>query len=199
MNLGDVKREIINLGFADEQEFEEFESLPYDAINRAITKINLEVVPIVASIEIEQDGTDEEFQYYDMRQLTKKNGSQTFLDFAETPVMIETSEGTSRYEKFNDFEIEHGEIMVLPGDVAGTFKVFYKKAHTPVSEESEDTTAIELPLKAHHLVPLLASYYVWLEDERAKAEDYLADYKTAVGDLQMQASRPRARIVGVGI
>ena len=65
--------------------------------------------------------------------------------------------------------------------------------------ETSDNTEVELPLKAHHLVPLLASYYIWLEDEKAKAVDYYNQYDKLVQEIKSNAAKPRARILSGGM
>lgn len=195
MKYEQLKRELINLGFADESELEEFGSIVTDAINRAITEINLTVAPIIGTYEIEQDGTEEDILYYNMTSLTKRNGVVNFLEFADTPVRI----GTDVYRKFNNYEIENGDTLVLDGRVAGTFKVFYKKAHTPITQDTPDDTELELPLKAHILVPLLASYYVWMEDEKTKAVDYYNQYEKLSQYVLSESLKPRMTILSGGI
>lgn len=195
MKYEQLKRELINLGFADEAELEEFGTIVTDAINRAITEINLTVAPIIGTYEIEQDGTEEDILYYDMPSLTKRNGVVNFLEFADTPVKI----GTDVYRKFSDYEIENGDTLVLDGRVAGTFKVFYKKAHTPITGETPNDTELELPLKAHVLVPLLAAYYVWLEDEKSKAVDYYNQYEKLSQHILSESRKPRMTILSGGI
>lgn len=195
MNYGQLKTELVGLGFSDEAELQDFEQLVPDAINRAITEINLTVAPIIGTVEIEQDGTEDEVLYYDMKSLTKKNGVSKFLDFADTPVMI----GTNVYKKFNNFEIENGDTLVIDGTIQGTFKVFYKAAHTPLTLDTEDDVEIELPAKAHILLPLLASYYVWLEDEKVKAVDYYNQYEKLANSVLTESVKPRMTILSGGI
>jgi len=172
MNYGQLKQELINLGFADDEELSEFGTIVTDAINRAITEINLTVIPIIGTYEIEQDGSEEGLKYYDMTELTCEDGVIKFLDFTDTPVKVSTD-----YRRFNDYEIENGNTIVLDGSIAGTFRVFYKKAHEPITTETTDSHEIELPLRAHILVPLLTAYYVWLEDEKSKAVDYYNQFE----------------------
>lgn len=195
MKYEQLKRELINLGFADESELEEFGTIVTDAINRAITEINLTVAPIIGTYEIEQDGTDEDIMYYNMPSLTQNNGVVDFLEFADTPVKI----GTGVYRKFSDYEIESGNTLVIDGRLVGTFKVFYKKAHTPITEETPNDTELELPLKAHVLVPLLAAYYVWLEDEKSKAVDYYNQYEKLSQHILSESHKPRMTILSGGI
>ena len=195
MKYEQLKRELINLGFADESELEEFGTIVTDAINRAITEINLTVAPIIGTYEIEQDGTEEDILYYNMPSLTKRNGVVNFLEFADTPVKI----GTDVYRKFSNYEIENSDTLVIDGRIAGIFKVFYKKAHTPITEDTPDDTELELPLRAHVLVPLLAAYYVWLEDEKTKAVDYYNQYEKLSQHVLSESLKPRMTILSGGI
>lgn len=195
MNYGQLKTELVGLGFSDEVELMDFEQIVPDAINRAITEINLTVAPIVGTFEIEQDGNDEEILYYDMPSLTRKNGVVNFLEFSGTPVRIDGNV----YKKFSNYEIESGSTLVIDGTISGTFRVFYKKAHTPITLDTPDETEIELPLKAHILVPLLSAYYIWLEDEKAKAVDYYNQYEKLAQTVLNESIKPRASILSGGI
>lgn len=196
MNYGELKEQIRDLGFAEDEEINEFGEVVPNAINRAITEINLGVAPNIGTYKIEQDGKDDKILYYDIEELTTdEDGTVRFLDFADTPVMV----GDKAYTRYNDFHIENSNTLVMDGSVEGTFKVFYKRAHTPLTIDSEDGTKIELPLKAHILVPLLASYYIWLEDEKAKAVDYYNQYERLAQELKTASEKPRAKILTGGI
>lgn len=196
MNYGELKAQIRDLGFAEDAEIEEFEEVVPNAINRAITEINLIVTPNVGTYKFEQDGSESDLLYYDMEELTAdEDGTVRFLEFADTPVMI----GPTVYKQYNDFEIENDKVLIMDGTEVGTFKVFYKRAHTPFTLDSEDSAKIELPLKVHHLIPLLASYYIWLEDENAKAVAYYNQYEKLVQEITAEAEKPRARIMSGGI
>lgn len=195
MNYGQLKNELASLGFSDIDEIEEFGAVVPEALNRAITEINTTVSPNIGTYEFEQDGTEKEILYYNMTQLTKKDGIVKFLGFADTPVMI----GTNVYKRYNDFEIENGDTLVIDGTVIGEFKVLYKKAHTPFTKDTDDTVEIELPLKVQHLVPLLTAYYVWLEDEKSKAVDYYNQYEKLAQAIINENEKPRMRILSGGI
>lgn len=195
MNYGQLKSRLVELGFSDEAELEEFGGIVPDSLNHAITEINLNVVPNIGTYEFEQDGTDDEILYYDIEELTTEDGVIKFLEFADTPIMI----GTQVYKKFNNFEIENDKTIVMDGTIQGHFKVFYKKAHVPFTVDTPDDTEIELPLKAHYLVPLLTSYYVWLEDEKSKAVDYYNQYERLMNELIQRRQKARCTIMNGGI
>ena len=113
MNYGQIKQNLISLGFAEESDYEEFEELgyTYDAINRAIAQINSQV-PRVAKYEFEIDESDTGILYVDM---TDRDG---FLELAETPVVFEV-DGEETFRKFGDYYIEMGHTIVIKVDKFG--------------------------------------------------------------------------------
>lgn len=195
MNYGQLKTELIGIGFSDESELTEFGQIVPDAINRAITEINLNVAPIVGTYQIEQDGETDDLIYYNMTELTAEEGVVKFLTFDDVPVKT----GTGIYKKFNDFEIENDDTIVMDGNIVGTFKVFYKKAHTPITLDTADETELELPLKVHYLVPLLSAYYVWYEDEQSKAVAAYNRYEELMQGIIADKEKPRMTILSGGI
>jgi hypothetical protein len=190
MNYGELVQQIQDLGFSDESEIEDFGTIIPNCINRAVQEINLTVSPILATYEFEQDGTETDLLYYDINELTAEDGNPVFLEFADNPVMY----GDTYYKKFTDFDIENNTTLVIDGSTSGKFKVFYKKAHTPFTVDTEDNAEIELPLRVHHLLPLLASYYVWLDDDQTKSVYYYNRYEALVTALQENDEKPRVKI-----
>lgn len=189
MNYGEIKQNLISLGFAEETDYEEFEELgyTYDAINRAISQINNQF-PYVAKYEFEIDESDEGILYIDM---TDRNG---FLELAETPVLFEQN-GDEMFKKFNDYQIEMGHTIVIDADkYVGNFRIYYDIACTQIVDGTGDDFVPELPLKAHHLIPLLASYYLWLDDDERKATQYYNMYETELGLLLQKENAPRMRV-----
>ena len=217
-----IYQELINnirdLGFSDDSEMEEFGELVNNAINRSITEINLEVAPIIERYEFELRGDiddghgkvvekgDSGFLY-----ITMPDIDDNFLDFADTPVLYshtrtkggETVE-TPLYTRFNDYEIEAGDTIVINVDdlhigknQTYSFRVFYKVLHVTF-DGTQPGLAIPLPLKVHHLLPLLASYYIWLEDEPTKAAQYYNLYEQKKAELTLNA-KPRMKVLPGGI
>ncbi len=226
-----IYQELINnirdLGFSDDAEMEEFGELVPNNINRAITEINLEVAPIIERYEFDLKGdtVDSNGQIVQKGDtgylyITMPDIDENFLDFADTPVHYSQSylkkekndQGvweeklieTPLYTRFNDYEIEANDTIVinvdglkLANNQTYSFRVFYKVLHTPFDGSQLDTR-LPLPLKVHHLVPLLASYYIWLEDEPTKAAQYYNLYEQAKADLTINA-KPRMRVLSGGI
>ena len=189
MNYGEIKQNIISLGFAEESDYEEYEELgyTYDAINRAISFLNGQF-PYLEKYDFEIEDADTGIVYVDM---TDRDG---FLDLAEMPVMFEAN-GQEIYRKFGDYEVEMGHTVVIKADdYAGSFRIYYSKQCTQVDSNTADTFVPELPLKCHHLIPLLASYYLWLDDDATKAAQYFNMYETELAVVQTREKLPKMRV-----
>lgn len=189
MNYGEIKQNIISLGFAEPSDYEEYEELgyTYDAINRAISFLSGQF-PYLEKYDFEIEESDTGILYIDM---TDREG---FLDLAETPVMFE-SDGQEIYRKFGDYQVEMGHTIVIKADdYEGSFRIYYSKQCTQIDSTTADSFEPELPLKAHHLIPLLASYYLWLDDDAAKAAQYFNMYETESAMVLAKENAPRMRV-----
>ena len=189
MNYGEIKQNIISLGFAEESDYAEFEELGYtfDSINRAISLLGSQF-PYIAKYEFELDESDDGIIYVDM---TDREG---FLELVETPVMFEAN-GQEIYRKFGDYQIEMGHTIVMnASDYVGSFRIYYSKRCTQVNASTPNDFVPELPLKVHHLIPLLASYYLWLDDDVAKATQYYNMYEQENALVTAKENQPRMRV-----
>ena len=127
--------------------------------------------------------------YYHLNMPSLTDGS--FLDFDDTPVQVDNGD---KFIPFNDYDIETGDTIVVSGDNVGIFRLYYRAAHEPYTADTEDDVILPLPLKAHHLVPLLCAYYVWLDDDIQKATMYYNQYESLANALIMRQERPRMRV-----
>lgn len=199
MTYQELINEIRDLGFSDDSEIEEFAEagLLFSAINRAITRINLELYPIIEKYEFDISDDDTGYLYITMTDI-----DDLFLDFADIPVLFER-DGADFYTKFADYEIEADNTLVINADKnKGSFRVFYKVAHdTFTGKTAQLKEDLPLQLKVHHLVPLLASYYVWNEDEPTKAAQYLNLFESEKAELKEQAlaRKFKVRVVSGGL
>lgn len=190
MNYGEIKQNIISLGFAEQGDYDEYEELgyTYDSINRAIQTIAV-TFPFVAKYEFEIDAEDTDVRYIDMTSV-----DEGFIDFGETPVLFEKN-GEDVFRKFGEYQIEMGHnIVIEEKNVDGSIRIYYKKQPTVIDSETEDTFVPEIPLKVHHLIPLIASYYLWLDDDAAKATQYYNMYETALAAELQNETAPKGRI-----
>ena len=191
MNYGKIKQNIISLGFAEQSDYDEYEELgyTYDSINRAIRELQ-DLFPYKAKYEFDIDEGDTGVLYIDM---ADRPG---FLGLVDTPVLYE-KDGEEMYRKFTEYEIEMDHIVVIKvDDYDGSFRIYYNKLCTQVDSSTQDDFVPELPLAAHHLIPLLASYYLWMDDDERKAVQYKNDFDEALGITMQKLNKPRAVVEG---
>ena len=205
MKYGELVQNIRDLGFSDDSEIEEFETdvnVISNSINRAITEISLNYAPIYGHYDINPLVVATDEVTGDVADIIEVNMSEAvdgFMKLADIPVKRELAEGV--YKRYGDYEVEENHTIILDGSYDGNLRIFYVKAHTPctelvIQEDSEEyDTELPLPLKAHHLVPLLASYYVWLDDDMTKANAYYEKYQYVLEKAQQEAEKPKGRVI----
>ena len=104
------------------------------------------------------------------------------------------------FKVFNNFDSrEDGRMLFIRSrNVHGKLKIYYKKQAQQYTTDTPDETVIDLGRKYHPLIPLLASYYVWLEDDQSKATMYYNRYEMMMNSM-VSAKTPRIRIVTGGL
>ena len=194
MNYGEIKHNLISLVFGETSDLEEVEELGYlyDAVNRAISQIGVQF-PYIDKYEFDidlADAEDGDFIYIDMTDVDER-----FLEFADTPVLFEKN-GKSMFTRFSSYDIETDSTIVIdPSGNDGSYRIYYKKKCEDFTESTEDTDSPELPLKAHFLIPPLAAYWLWLDDDDQKATQYLNIYEQNTTSLIEKMNKPTARVV----
>lgn len=190
MNYGELKKNLISKGFAEESDYEEFEELGYtfDAINQAVNEIN-NIFPIEAEFNFDIDETDTGIMKIDM------GDRAGFIALAETPVWYE-KDGEDIWRAFTEYDVKKDrELWIKVDDYEGSFRIYYFKLPTQITQSTPDSFEFELPLVAHNLIPLLASYYLWLDDDERKAIMYKNDYEEARAIALQRKNQPRAEVM----
>ena len=224
MTYQEMINNIRDLGFSDDDEMQEFadSGLLYTGINRAITELNLGGFPNYETYELEVSGAEYGYLYIVMPDI-----DDMFLDFKDVPVLYstirpQTENGTEvlkenqSYTKFNDYEIESNDTLVINLDSLNerlgfsgepktekerqdraeytqSFRIFYIADHEPFTGATL-TEDLPLPRKAHHLAPLLAAYYIWLDDDSTKATLYYNSFVEKKQELESKGENNKVRI-----
>lgn len=226
MTYYELVENIRDLGFGEDAEIAEFENedvqVLTNAINRSITKINIADANIIGNYDFNPhevlkqriiDEKEAQGETVDPDTVEVPSGvlleirmpdvDGSFLALGDMPVRRELAEGI--FEKFNDYEIESEDTIIMSADLNYTFRVYYLKEHEKANADIIDETSelaqtqLPLPLKAHHLVPLLASYYVWLDDDPVKAAQYYNLYEQMRAEMSGITQKVRGRIMQGGI
>lgn len=75
-----------------------------------------------------------------------------------------------------------GGVMSIPSDYSGKISLVYKSAPRKLSGNLDEE--VILPYGCEHLPALLASAYVWLDDDADKAQYYMTLYREAISAVK---------------
>lgn len=185
MNFLELKKEIIDLGFEEDSVMTdtEYNRKIVSASNRAIDEINTTVVPLVKCVTVEGS------QSYDMNEIVSD-----FVDFYGKPKMTENGERKT----FNDFSVE-GKAKIVSRGYTGQLDIYYKAYPTRITLGTADDFEIELDKLVLPLVPLLAAYYLWLDDDERKAAMYYNNYDSLKQSILINRVNPMTASIRGGI
>ncbi len=190
MNYGELKKSILALGFGDNSDYEEYEELgyTYSAINMAIAEIGTRF-PYVKRHDIELPTNAK--VCVNMRETVND-----FLGFAPRTVRRGTGASPQGYTEYYNYELDlDGESVWIKTDRNPTpYSIFYRCNCDAITSETPNDFNLQLPLKAHYLVPLLASYFLWLDDEPTKSAQYYNMYETEYMAILQNENTPKMKI-----
>ena len=115
----------------------------------------------------------EELQY-DMTELT-----DDFLAFFGTAQNRQRASACGvRYE---------GSCVYIPYGTAEQILIKYRRTPKPITGLDTDAT-VDIPSETEHLLPLLTAAYLWLDDDRDKAEYYMQLYQSEIASIRRYIS-----------
>ncbi len=108
--------------------------------------------------------------------------SERYADFLSPHTLPIGSDGkTVRGAKITD------GVLYLPSDFLGEATLTYKRApYVPTGDDMDEV--IDLPRDSEELLPLLVASYLWLDDDAAKAEYYMALYRSGISTVRATSS-----------
>lgn len=161
---GEVKSEILHLGFEKQENYKNLDGEIISAVNRSMVTICATVRPIKRRLQVKQSHTTE----YDMLTLTS-DFMGLFLPVKESG----TDESVPSRSMTNSSVVIEGE---------GAFDIYYSAKPEKITSATPDSYVLPLDDDVAELLPLLASYFIWLDDDERKAVMYWNKYD----DLKMQ-------------
>lgn len=197
MNLGEFKARVRDLGFADDVDLtaEDTAKLLVSSLNDALAAINKDVEGLYGYYEFTQDGTESGYGRIDLVTETME-GNTIVFDRPDGRATIETD---GSIEAFNNYDIDEDRFLVMDSGIVGSFRFPYKKRVPYVTSEWEDTEELPIDYKVEDLLPFLAAYYMWLDDDMEIATRWYNEYdarKTAYLEEKekKKTQNPRAKI-----
>lgn len=189
MNVGELRKEIMNLAFEEPASMQEYADIVNTAVNRAVQEICSTVRPILGKVEIEQtEPAGREYVRYDINAL-----GDSFMSL-ENKVTLEAD---GNYMETVPYRTEGQSVLLLPGDKTGLFTVWYKRRPVIITADTPETDELELDYDLHILVPHLSGFYVWLDDDERKATIYYNRYEELKAQILFRTTeKPMAVIQG---
>ena len=144
----------------------------------------------IVSNKVEDIPSFSQYVPYDIAELTKEGERVVFMDFAnEQPLQEGNFSDGAVYRTVADYKKQGRNVILLNHFDVGEFTVWYKKYPTLVSAVTPDNFPLDLDYDAADLVPLLASYYIWLDDDPQRATMYHNAFVDRAGEIMGAASK----------
>lgn len=128
---------------------------------------------------------------YDLLELTREAGEVAFDGFARENAIINGN--IAAWEREGDHTI------ALEYEDAGEIQIWYKKRPKTLSKDTPNDFPIELDPIVQPLLPLLASHYIWLDDEERKATLYWNEYDDLKEQIMMGDAQKVSALIGGGV
>lgn len=192
MTFGELKDEIFALNWESVGGYNGDKGLICFAVNRAVSVISSEVSPILGELVISQVEAPDKGSYvrYKLKELTSEDGANRFRSLEE--VYWGTAD---ELPPLGGVKLEKGSVLCVPRSYKGEIRVVYRRSYTPVTLDTQDSFELELDEEVCVLIPLLAAYFVWLDDDRSRAQEYYNQYEMRRDRLSLRSKGPVANIV----
>ncbi len=172
---GEIKAEILRLGFENEDVFEKHKERFFEAVNRASTVIACTVCPNTETFEIKKEEFESTYLF------NIKERVESFHDYL-TPACTYTKDMTPapcRILPDRRLYIEDSEDIT----------VWYTRLPQRIDINTADRAEIDLEYAAATLLPLLSCFYIWQEDDERKAVVYRNDYEALKNELFLKRNK----------
>lgn len=178
MNWGEFKKNIINLGFEEQEVFEENPEHVIQATNRALTLLTSIVEPKEKVYKL-------------------INNSDEYISLDLTSIVDYSSKSFKTPKQQNnpiaDFFYEEDTIYI---NAKGEISVFYNAIPTKITTSTLDDEIIDTKDKIIPFLELLTAYYIWLDDDERKAVMYYNQFQELLQGYSTYSDSPKARIIG---
>lgn len=88
------------------------------------------------------------------------------------------------YGAAEDWSLEGDDVLVLPGNVVGTYTIWYDAYPQTITPATPDTEVLDLPAEAAALVPLYIAGELYKEDELAMATMFRNEFEDGLEKMR---------------
>ena len=190
MNYGELKEQILGLAFEDDAYLDDANQAKVfrDGINKALQFVNVDF-PRIGKSELTLTGGIDDYEDIDFSDLSD-------FDVVLNATIKKSVDGRMQILPFSDFVVEADTLVRVYSGAVGDVTFFYRKRVTPVTTSTADNVTLDVHYKAEPIVALLASYYIWADDDPTKAAQWRNEYEDMKTKI-MSVPEPRPmRFVG---
>lgn len=88
------------------------------------------------------------------------------------------------YDRAEDWSLEGDDVLVLPGNIAGTYTLWYAAYPQTITSETPDEEKLDVPPDVAVLIPLYIAAELYKEDELAMATVFRNEFEDGVEKLR---------------
>lgn len=88
------------------------------------------------------------------------------------------------YDRAENWNLEGDDVLVLPGDLAGTYTLWYAAYPQTITSTTEDTETLDIQPEAAVLIPLYIAAELYKEDELAMATIFRNEFEDGLEKLR---------------
>ena len=177
MTLNELKKEVTKLGFEGDIDDEDNFVI---CVNRAL-KIMLAERKITKTVVLNTadyiSGTDSDSPYFEI------DFAAIYPNFVSFVNQIRGMKG----EIVTSIIASDG-ILYVPRDFAGKIIISYQRSPEAALAYEPDIR-LDVPRELEHILPLLVASFLWLDDDEAKAQYYLALYRDLMNTVRRYGNR----------
>jgi hypothetical protein len=104
----------------------------------------------------------------------------------------------NEYRKFSDYRMEGERYLLLPANMAGSFRIWYDAYPPKITAATDGATVIDLHPEELTMVALYMAGQLYKDDDVSIAQIYMNEWATWLEELKESARRAKGRNSGNG-
>jgi hypothetical protein len=104
----------------------------------------------------------------------------------------------NEYGDFHNYRMEGDNILLLPADVTGTFRIWYNAYPPKITKETADDFEIGLPPEVAGMIAMYMAGQLYKDDDAGIATGYINEFMVWLEELKASAARARSRNAAAG-
>ncbi len=152
------------------------------AANACLNYIATAVRHIDLTYTLEQDGTLEGLQRYDMKEL-----APDFFAINAKDIYFEDADGN--YGRAYNFSVEHTSVLLIDGSIEGKWTIYYDAYPDEITQDTDDDYELPLYPEVSVLLPWFIASQLYKDDDASLSTVYWNEFVAMLEDARATAKR----------